>query len=463
MKAVFLTTVLAVLLIMSSPAEGYQTFSIGGRFGYATLLGGGAPWFAVEPTYGLRMDTHLGGKWSLELSLSRFAIHDDTTFHSEFAMGSNEEHRLRTWKGYDITLLSHYRLFPHSSRFTLTGGFGGGMSFWEMLDAKTNTVLYRPGERGELMEFSAAEIFLTMATGAEYRLASHWKINIDLNANYLTGLGLEFVDSVESSRGRWNMKIGLVFSYFFWKPGWESRWEKDEPVFVGRTAPVNIPKNIEIDELEKILKADNDRDGIPDIDDECSETPEAARGLVDIRGCPIDTDFDGIADYLDRCPQNRIGARIDESGCPLDGDKDGVPDGLDDCPDSENDLAVDQSGCIDLSILEEPMILYIKYHSGSFEIDRKTKKKLDDLSRILLRAPGVRVEINGYTDNIGAAEANRSLSEKRARRVRDYLVGLGINSDSVTPIGRGETNFLASNNTKAGRQKNRRVELIFFK
>lgn len=463
MKVLFLVIALATILIFSSQAEAYQTFSIGGRFGYATLLGGGAPWFAVEPTFGLRLDTHLGGKWCLELSMSRFAIHDDTTFNSEIAMGSNEEHRIRTWKGYDITLLSYYRLFPYSSRFTLTGGLGGGLSFWKMFDAKGDTILYRPGERGELMEFSASEIFLTVATGMEYRLKSHWKLNIDINANYLTGLGLEFADSVESSRSRWNMKIGFALSYFFWKPGWDSKWEKDDPIIFRKTTPGNIPENIEIRELENILKADNDRDGIPDIDDECPRTPEAAKGLIDVRGCPIDSDFDGLADYLDNCPHNRIGARVDETGCPLDSDKDGVPDGLDDCPDSEADLPVDQSGCINLALLEETMILYIKYHSGSFEIDRKTKKKLDDLSRILLRAPGVRVEINGYTDNIGAAEANRKLSEKRARRVRDYLVRLGIESARITPIGRGETSFLASNNTKAGRQKNRRVELIFFK
>jgi len=97
---------------------------------------------------------------------------------------------------------------------------------------------------------------------------------------------------------------------------------------------------------------------------------DEAYGMVDLRGCPVDVDCDGVPDYLDNCPRNRLGALVDGYGCPTDGDNDGVPDGLDNCPDSDSGLAVDHNGCIDLSILEKPVILNIKYQSGSFEIDR---------------------------------------------------------------------------------------------
>jgi len=136
---------------------------------------------------------------------------------------------------------------------------------------------------------------------------------------------------------------------------------------------------------------------------------------------------------------------------------------LADCPGSAVDLPVDNSGCLDLSIIEKPMILYIKYESGSFDIDRPTKIKLKKLSRILKIANNVRVDINGYTDNIGTTEANRKLSEKRALQVCDYLVSLGISQNRLNSQGRGEINFITPNDTLAGRQKNRRVELLFFK
>ncbi|UCD95421.1 MAG: OmpA family protein, partial [Candidatus Zixiibacteriota bacterium] len=86
-----------------------------------------------------------------------------------------------------------------------------------------------------------------------------------------------------------------------------------------------------------------------------------------------------------------------------------------------------------------------------------------ELSRILLKATGIKVEINGYTDNIGTSEANKALSQKRANRIRDYLVSKGVDTGRLTPIGRGETNFIASNATREGRQKNRRTELVFFR
>jgi OOP family OmpA-OmpF porin len=208
---------------------------------------------------------------------------------------------------------------------------------------------------------------------------------------------------------------------------------------------------------------DSDGDGIPDLSDNCPGTPPEARGLIDIRGCPIDTDCDGIPDYRDSCPDNHAGAAVDNLGCPMDGDRDGIPDGLDDCPGTEPGLAVDGSGCIDLTVLEKPLVLNIAYLPGAVEIDSAAKEQLDRIAAILLKASEIKVEINGYTDNVGLADANRALSQKRADWIRDYLVDSGIASERLIPIGRGETNFAASNSTRVGREQNRRIEMIFYK
>ena len=208
---------------------------------------------------------------------------------------------------------------------------------------------------------------------------------------------------------------------------------------------------------------DTDFDGVPDGLDHCPNTDREAGNLVDVYGCAIDSDFDGIPDFADNCPHNRIGAQVDSQGCPLDSDKDGVPDGLDDCPYTLSGVEVDRNGCIDLSIIDKPLILNIDYLPGSFEVDPHNIKKLKRLARLLNFIEDVRMEINGYTDNIGTTLANRKLSLRRAARVKEYLVSYGVNAARFKLFGQGETNFVASNDTSKGRNKNRRIEIVFYK
>ena len=70
-----------------------------------------------------------------------------------------------------------------------------------------------------------------------------------------------------------------------------------------------------------------------------------------------------------------------------------------------------------------------------------------------------KVKITGHTDNVGGKEYNMKLSLRRAEAVRDYLVSLGVDSKKMKVIGKGETKPVASNSTKEGRAKNRRVEI----
>src|ERR1041385_5343845 len=74
--------------------------------------------------------------------------------------------------------------------------------------------------------------------------------------------------------------------------------------------------------------------------------------------------------------------------------------------------------------------------------------------------PDLKLEIDGFTDNKGTPEYNMTLSDKRAKAVRDFLVSQGVSTDAVTTKGFGESNPVATNATAAGRQQNRRVELV---
>jgi outer membrane protein OmpA-like peptidoglycan-associated protein len=90
----------------------------------------------------------------------------------------------------------------------------------------------------------------------------------------------------------------------------------------------------------------------------------------------------------------------------------------------------------------------------------EAREKLAKLSGIVLAYPSLRLALEGHTDSIGTDEYNQTLSEKRAYGVRDYLVAQGINGNNLTAVGMGKSGPIASNDNAAGRQQNRRVEMV---
>ncbi len=102
----------------------------------------------------------------------------------------------------------------------------------------------------------------------------------------------------------------------------------------------------------------------------------------------------------------------------------------------------------------------VLFQTGSHELKPQSREKLSKLSGIVLANPGLKLQMEGYTDSVGSDELNQKLSEKRAQAVRNYLVGQGLPAKSIASLGFGKTNPIASNDTAEGRQKNRRVEMV---
>jgi outer membrane protein OmpA-like peptidoglycan-associated protein len=102
----------------------------------------------------------------------------------------------------------------------------------------------------------------------------------------------------------------------------------------------------------------------------------------------------------------------------------------------------------------------VLFEFGKHTLKPEAREKLAKVSGILLSFPGLTLEVDGYTDNVGSDEFNQTLSEERADAVRDYLVSQGVPSSSITTKGFGKNNPIASNDTSEGRQENRRVELV---
>lgn len=102
----------------------------------------------------------------------------------------------------------------------------------------------------------------------------------------------------------------------------------------------------------------------------------------------------------------------------------------------------------------------VLFDTGKADLRPGAREALAKLSGIVLNYPSLQLTIEGHTDSTGSDEFNQKLSEKRADGVRDYLVGQGLTADSVTAKGYGKLMPVADNATSAGRQKNRRVEII---
>ncbi len=102
----------------------------------------------------------------------------------------------------------------------------------------------------------------------------------------------------------------------------------------------------------------------------------------------------------------------------------------------------------------------VLFDTGKYSLKPGAREKLAKVAGILLAYPGLNIEVGGYTDNVGGDQMNQTLSENRASSVRDYLVQQGVGMNSVTAKGFGNSLAVASNDNAAGRQQNRRVELL---
>jgi outer membrane protein OmpA-like peptidoglycan-associated protein len=102
----------------------------------------------------------------------------------------------------------------------------------------------------------------------------------------------------------------------------------------------------------------------------------------------------------------------------------------------------------------------VLFETNKYLLKPAARESLAKVAGILLAYPDLRLEVDGHTDSVGSDSYNQQLSEKRAATVRDYLVQQGIPISIVTVQGFGRTQPVASNATPAGRQQNRRVELV---
>ncbi|MCF7794206.1 MAG: OmpA family protein [Candidatus Cloacimonetes bacterium] len=198
------------------------------------------------------------------------------------------------------------------------------------------------------------------------------------------------------------------------------------------------------------LKQDSDNDGISDEEEVNNYGTNPASA---------DTDKDGLNDY------DELFVYYTDPLLP-DTDGDGFVDGRDKCPlepETYNGYK-DDDGCPD----EKPEMLFqkrtpvildgVQFASGSAVLTNASKSKIQKVINTLRSYPEMHLEISGHTDNTGSRNANIKLSKARADAVKNYIISQGIPAYRLRSIGLGPDYPIASNKTREGRARNRRIE-----
>jgi outer membrane protein OmpA-like peptidoglycan-associated protein len=153
------------------------------------------------------------------------------------------------------------------------------------------------------------------------------------------------------------------------------------------------------------------------------------------------------------------------NGCPPDPDrdKDGIPNDQDACPDTPGPHNDDpkKNGCPQAAVVGKQIVILdqVKFATGSAKILPSSDGILNAVLTVLTSHPEItHVSVEGHTDNVGAAAMNKSLSGRRAASVVDWLVKHGIDKARLSSVGFGMERPIDSNDTPEGRQNNRRVE-----
>jgi len=200
---------------------------------------------------------------------------------------------------------------------------------------------------------------------------------------------------------------------------------------------------------------DTDNDGVNDEEDSCKTVP----GLKKFNGCP-DTDGDGIPDKDDKCPT--VAGVAKYQGCPVpDSDNDGVPDDEDLCPNDPGPAST--KGCpvekVVVQITAEFKNILFDY--GKATIRPESETILAHAAQIMnTEISNSNFYVDGYTDNRGKVAVNKKLSKARAQAVANALIAHGVDKSRVIARGFGKENPVCDNKTAAGRQCNRRVEVV---
>ncbi|MFP5078982.1 OmpA family protein [Pedobacter sp. JCM 36344] len=311
-------------------------------------------------------------------------------------------------------------MFKKEDNVQLYASAGAGLAGYQVKTA--------PTAGGTLVDYAGgktiSELIIPIGLGAKFRVSD--KINLDLGwtVNYVDGDNLDGV----YREGNDKYSYGYAGLEFALGTGKQKAWHNPVALTYDEALAARQTANALKGELDA-TKAEN------------------ARLRTDMNDILKDTDGDGVADKLDKCPDTPAGTVVDGSGCPLK-----VP------------VAVIQEKVIiteaDRKVVADA-IKNLEFDLGKSTIRSKSYGTLNRVAALLIQK-NFSLKLAGHTDNTGSNALNMRLSKDRAEAIRSYLVSQGANASRIEATGYGEEQPISSNKSAAGRQNNRRVEFTLF-
>eukprot|EP01012_Entosiphon_sulcatum_P039963 TRINITY_DN53585_c0_g1_i1.p1 TRINITY_DN53585_c0_g1~~TRINITY_DN53585_c0_g1_i1.p1 ORF type:complete len:441 (-),score=41.41 TRINITY_DN53585_c0_g1_i1:38-1360(-) len=406
----------------------YRTWSIGVNAGVLTPLSplGGKNDFSNNKSslgYGLYIKKQFTPYFSLRLDGVRGKLKGDNTEAYESGVVNNSPVRaFDTELSYSGSLnavvnMFNIDMFKKENTLQLYASAGAGIAGYKpTITTAAGTSLYA-GDK------NIQELIIPVGLGAKFKISDAVNLDLGWTINFVDG------DNLDGYYRGGNDKYNYAYAGLEFALG------------SGKQLAFHNPVALTYDEA---LKAKQTAEGLKsDLNAQKADNAKLRAELNDILK---DTDGDGVADKLDKCPDTPAGTVVDGSGCPLK-----TPEKV-----VEKVIVTEE----DRKVVNEA-IKNLEFDLGKATIRSKSFTSLNRVAALLVQK-NFSLKLAGHTDNTGSKELNLRLSKDRAESVKAYLVSQGANASRIEATGYGMGQPIATNKTAAGRQQNRRVEFTLY-
>jgi OOP family OmpA-OmpF porin len=318
-----------------------------------------------------------------------------------------------------VVNLFNISMFNKNSAVQLYASAGAGLAGYKVKTAAGS---------GALTDYAAgktiSELIIPVGVGAKFKLSERVNLDLGWTINFVDGDNLDGL--YRGSNDKYNYAYGGL--EFALGSGKQLAWHN--PV------ALTYDEALQAKQTANALKSDLD-----------AQKAENAKLRSEMNDLLKDSDGDGVADKLDKCPGTPAGTVVDGSGCPLK-----VP-----APVVQEKVIITEA---DRRVVADA-IKNLEFDLGKATIRAKSYATLNRVAALLIEK-NFSLKLAGHTDNTGSAALNMRLSKDRAESVKAYLVSQGANASRIEATGYGMNQPIASNKTAAGRQQNRRVEFTLF-
>ncbi|HIB47916.1 MAG TPA: OmpA family protein [Flavobacteriaceae bacterium] len=312
---------------------------------------------------------------------------------------------------------------------------------------------------GNVLDFSDwTDTFgLLIHAGAGYSRLDFKAPNDNLDAENLANISVGITPQIKiSERVAFNVDVTMLGNV-----GLQRTWDGTAPIVeANRKFDDGLLYNFSAGLTVYLGKNDRHADWFSMEDARESKIEELENRLAKIETDLIDTDQDGVPDYLDREPNTMSGVAVNTKGIAVDKNENGIPDEIESSLDqryvNEEDYVRNTGGGLDVKSLLDKGYVNVYFRFNSTTPETYSLEAINYLATYMKENPSANAELIGYADEIGDPTYNKNLSEKRAAKVKEILVASGISGNRLTVTGNGEDTSVEKGSAPA-RQLVRRV------